>query len=277
MAQSREDLARSREETRQAQAKLEQAQASLAQSREDLARSREETRQAQAALEQSKAETGRRKRENKQLQAENKSLKEVEALTKNLDLVIVMDMTGSLDGELENLKANIRVLIKVLQKTITSLRIGFVAYRDFKENYESEAKFNAISGNYVTKSFPIQEVSDKLITFIHKLSARGGGDVPEAVNEGLKKAIKMKWRIGTNNVKKVIVVIGDVPSHNNTNAYNKVKGFISTHKNAKVSAIISDGSDEGKSFFKKLANDGQGEYVEDEGKILASLLMSIMD
>ncbi|MEM7651712.1 MAG: vWA domain-containing protein, partial [Pseudomonadota bacterium] len=90
----------------------------------------------------------------------------------DLDLVIVMDTTGSMRQEIRDIRANILGLVNILRRLSPSLRIGFVAYRDVGETY-------------VTKEFPLSEMTEGNVLglqgFLNTLGAKGGGDDPEDV------------------------------------------------------------------------------------------------
>ena len=78
-------------------------------------------------------------------------------------------------------------------------RFGVIAYRDYQDP------------DFVTKiSQPSFDVL-KARTFMSVLDANGGGDVPEAVTEALRKSEKaIAWRSGA---QRVLIVVGDAPPH----------------------------------------------------------------
>ena len=59
-----------------------------------------------------------------------------------VDLVFVMDTTGSMREELEDLQANLVGVIRILSRMAASLRVGFVAYKD-------------TDAAYLTQEFPL--------------------------------------------------------------------------------------------------------------------------
>ncbi len=192
---------------------------------------------------------------------------------RDLDLVFVMDTTGSMRRQIAGLRANLNGLVRVLGRLAPSFRVGFVAYRDFGEAY-------------VTRVFPITDMSvsgyARLRSFIDGLEAKAGGDHPEAVQEGLKKAVAMRWR---RNVRQIIVVIGDAPAHDRdmSAVYSMANRFSArSGRNNMVSVIYtaqrsSKYFGRGKSFFEQLANAGKGAYVVENARILESILISVLE
>ncbi|HEX5079840.1 MAG TPA: hypothetical protein VFV80_11875, partial [Geminicoccaceae bacterium] len=65
----------------------------------------------------------------------------------DLDLVFVMDTTGSMRNELADVQANLLGVIRVLHRLAPSLRVGFVAYKDH-------------GAVYVTRSFELSPMSE---------------------------------------------------------------------------------------------------------------------
>ena len=111
-----------------------------------------------------------------------------------------MDTTGSMRNELADVQANLLGVIRVLARLAPSLRVGFVAFKDH-------------GAAYVTQSFRLSPMSQdnvvKVIGFVGQMSAEGGGDDPEPVDEALAVATAMDWRADAQGQ---IIVIGDAPA-----------------------------------------------------------------
>ncbi|MEZ0123014.1 MAG: VWA domain-containing protein [Candidatus Reddybacter sp.] len=116
-----------------------------------------------------------------------------------LDVVFVVDSTGSMDWVIGEVQARIVDIVDVIRTLVPVSRFGVVAYRDVG------------SPSYITKHQVLTFSLNKLSLFLNNLSAEGGGDMQEAVYEGMRVATeKSGWRLGA---KKVIVLIGDAPPH----------------------------------------------------------------
>ena len=117
-----------------------------------------------------------------------------------LDIAIVFDSTGSMRSELQEVKNDIERICNTLFELIPQTRISICTYRDRGEDF-------IVKGQTLTKRV------DQIVTFLDEISAKGGGDEPEAVDAGLSWAIKKNaWRSAA---RKVIVVFGDASPHDN--------------------------------------------------------------
>ena len=211
---------------------------------------------------------------NEELDAEIRELRErvtnaerALAITKRLDIVFVLDCTSSMEDEINDLKANLVGIVRILQRTVESIHIGFVAYRDEGDDF-------------ITKPFPITDVEgsglNRLIEFVNSLEAAGGGDDQEAVDIAMREARDLIWR---NEVKQVMVVIGDVSAHNDDieTCYDIATNFRARPTTSKVSSVYANSEDGYAFFFRNIANRGGGEFVRDKGRMMESILISVMD
>ncbi|WP_207477376.1 VWA domain-containing protein [Arenibaculum pallidiluteum] len=183
----------------------------------------------------------------------------------DLDLVIVLDTTGSMRDELEDLQAGLLGIVRVLHRMAASLSIGVVAYRD-----DGEA--------YVTRALPLGRIDGRTLSgvldFVERLRAEAGGDPPEAVYRALAQATAMAWR---NGVQRQILVIGDAPAH--PAQAQRTLDLASGFRNAggSVRAIYTGADGAGRTFFERLAEAGGGEFRQHRGAIAESILLSVLD
>lgn len=127
-------------------------------------------------------------------------------LRPRIDVVFVVDTTGSMSGLLEGAKQTIWSIANRLSsgEPRPDIRVGLVAYRD-------------ITDEYVTKSFPLTRDLDTIHGQLSQLVASGGGDGPEHVNRGLSDAIHgMSWEEGQG-VLRLVFLVGDAPPHDDYN------------------------------------------------------------
>lgn len=188
----------------------------------------------------------------------------------DLDLVIVMDTTGSMRDELADAQANLLGIIEVLQRLSPTLRVGFVAYKDRGDDY-------------VTRVFPLAPASGgsaPVLSFVRGLTVGGGGDDPEAVDEALAVAISQPWR---NNVQGRILVIGDAAAHPAlvARAFDLARQFRASGSAAaprSVSTVFAGRGPSGdRAFFQQLAQAGGGDFSEYQGAMIESVLLSVLD
>jgi len=115
-----------------------------------------------------------------------------------LDIVICFDSTGSMGGEIDQVKRQIERIGQTLVTLIPKTRISIVTYRDRGDEY-------VVKGLPLTSS--IQEVS----SYLSRIRAEAGGDLPEGVDEGLY------WSTSQNQfrptARKMILLFGDAPPH----------------------------------------------------------------
>lgn len=115
-----------------------------------------------------------------------------------LDVVFVIDSTGSMEWVIEAVKARIANLMGVIKRMVPIARVGIVAYRDRGEEY-------------ITRMHDLTTNTNPLRAFLSGVKAEAGGDWEEAVEEGLRVAIEgVHWRKGS---KKMILLVGDAPPH----------------------------------------------------------------
>lgn len=129
-----------------------------------------------------------------------------------LDVVIVIDSTGSMQHVIDELKQRLGTLVATMQRMVPTARIGAVAFRDRDDGRTATAPRR--SEDFVVRWTDLTFSSKKVTGFLNGLVAEGGGDWEEAVQEGLQTAMKqMKWRP---DAKKVIIMVGSSPPHEET-------------------------------------------------------------
>lgn len=117
-----------------------------------------------------------------------------------LDLMLVVDTTGSMGDELHYLQAEIDAIAAEIRRQFPSIdqRYALVLYRDEGDEY-------------VVRSSDFTGSLESFRTSLSRQSAHGGGDEPEAVHLALEQAEKLSWREG--NTARVLFLVGDAPPH----------------------------------------------------------------
>ncbi len=115
-----------------------------------------------------------------------------------LDIVLTFDSTGSMQGEIDQVKGQIRRLGSTLLTLVPKARISLCTYRDQGDEY-------------VVRGLPLTNNLQQIEHYLSGIRAGGGGDAPEAVHEGIR------WSIEQNSfrprARKIILVFGDAPPH----------------------------------------------------------------
>ena len=190
-----------------------------------------------------------------------------------LDIVICMDITGSMGGQIAGLKQEIDDLARVLDRLAPSVGIGIVTYGD--------RLFNRVIDKH-----PIVRTNamGSLRRFVFNLEPRGttmfrnpNPDFPEALDRGLAEAIALNWR--PESERRYIIVIGDAAAYPEKEAtalaratrFAQVPGqHVSAVMVARRDAVV---------FFRQLARAGRGEFVDGVGgqSMIASVLLAIVE
>lgn len=115
-----------------------------------------------------------------------------------VQILINLDTTGSMGDELEYLKAELAdVVANVKESTNANVEVGVLCYRDTKDEY-------------LTKKFDFTTDIDAVLAYLKEQKAKGGGDLPEAVQTAFAVASEFSWKDDST---KVILHVADAASH----------------------------------------------------------------
>jgi hypothetical protein len=114
--------------------------------------------------------------------------------SKGLDVVLVIDGTGSMRFVIDDVKARMKSLVLAIHRLVPAARIGVVQFGGGGERIVIE---------------PFTLSPSQLATFLTAIKAENGGEWQEDTLAAVKAAVEqMVWRPGA---KKVIVLVGDTP------------------------------------------------------------------
>lgn len=118
----------------------------------------------------------------------------------SLDVMFVIDATGSMSDELRYLITELRDIISAVQARHEQIRMrfGLVVYRD-------------VGDEYVVRSFAFTDSLNEMQIQLNEQRAGGGGDYPEAMEQALEKAVNAEWSEG--NVARLLFLVADAPPH----------------------------------------------------------------
>lgn len=137
-------------------------------------------------------------------------VKQIQAGIRQLDVVFVIDATGSMGPFIDAVKQTVKDLTARLKGLPFQPDVAFalVAYRD-----------HDVPSGYITKHFDLEGDTDKFLGRIAELRAGEGGDTAEAVYDGVREALeKTSWR--SRYSAKVLVLCGDASGHEPGEAQN---------------------------------------------------------
>ncbi|HSV45370.1 MAG TPA: VWA domain-containing protein, partial [Ramlibacter sp.] len=118
-----------------------------------------------------------------------------------LDLVFLIDATGSMADEIDKLKATLRTISADVARLPSQpdLCFGLVAYRDRGDAF-------------LLRSHDFTNDLGSFQGALNALHAGGGGDYPEAMNEALHETVhKLSWR--GEGATRLVVLLADAPPH----------------------------------------------------------------
>jgi len=172
---------------------------------------------------------------------------------KGIDLVLVIDATGSMAPLIGATKRRIEAVVVGLRRVVPDLRVRVVFHRDRGDDF-------------LTASSPLTHEVRVLEDFIASVPAGGGGDMPEAVLEGVRAAATgTKWREKS---QRVVIVFGDAPPHDDDQALLEtfVKEFDGVVHTVDVTGYGRANAARGRGgahheAFRKIAEWGKGAFV----------------
>ena len=183
-----------------------------------------------------------------------------------IDVVFLLDSTGSMGDEIDVVKKKIQEMISeiALGDPAPDVRFGIVTYRDRGDEY-------------VARKFDLTRDIDRIIADLDGIEANGGGDYEESVNEGLHVAIQeMNWDLDRATTK-LVFLIGDAPPHMDyPDDYDYQREIpVALDRWIIVHAFGASGlSEEGERIFREIAEGSEGtftwltyrsQYVDAEG------------
>jgi hypothetical protein len=148
-----------------------------------------------------------------------------------LDVALVLDTTSSMGDEIKYLQAEFDAIATTIKTKFpqTTPRFGLVVYRD-------------LTDEYVTRSVPFTTDVDAFRASLAKQSASGGGDLPEAVPQGLTAGAALGWRT-TPEVARVMFWVADAPQHAGEEQAVNAAVTSAVQKDVHVYPVASSGVD----------------------------------
>ena len=190
-------------------------------------------------------------------------------------MIFVIDTTASMTPVLEELALSMGGIVRVLERLVPSLRVGFVAYRD------------SHFGTWVTRKLPATPTKGQaqvVYDYVNNLRAasRGGPTPDEAVFDGLREALALPHRQGA---KVSMIVIGDARAHPHEEqaTLTLARRFAASGPRRTVSALfVSTPSQRrfgqgDRGFFQRLAQAGDGAFKDHVGEMIENILLSVLD
>ena len=161
---------------------------------------------------------------------------EMEPMPPFIQLMYVVDVTGSMGDEIRYLQAELGNVVQEVVKANPGVQVSLALlfYRDHGDTEE----FRYVDFKDVTD--PADYESH--LSILKKQEAAGGGDYPEALDEALEQAIAGNWWTGST---KVLFHVFDAPAHDETENRTRLAAAIqaAAEKGVRICPVLASGAD----------------------------------
>ncbi len=183
-----------------------------------------------------------------------------------LDMMFMIDATGSMGDELNYIKRELEDVIDRIRETSSDdlrVRLSCNVYRDHGDEY-------------VVRDFPFNESSFEVVGQLRDQWANGGGDTPEAVEDALENAINAhEWSQAAR--ARLLFLVLDAPPHYTPERVQKLHDLArqAAAKGIRIIPIASSGIDKETEFllrFFSIYTEGTYLFLTDDSGIGGSHL-----
>jgi hypothetical protein len=188
-----------------------------------------------------------------------------------IDIIIALDTTGSMTGQLRSFQGGVIYLSRILMKWSESPAVGIIEIMDQCDYYRR-------------KKFSLREINSTSLSdlqrFVYSMGKMNTGcnnDMEEGIHLALREALTSNWRPNVD--KKVIILMSDFPpyKHMISEVQRSIKGF-SNKDNQTVSIVHplnASSTQQHVSVMKNLARLGKGQYIDGAGSIIGAIILAL--
>lgn len=157
---------------------------------------------------------------------------------KYLDLMLMVDTTGSMSDELMYLQEELRDMVERVAEENANLpiRISVNFYRD-------------VGDDYIVRSYPFTSDINNAVSSMMEQTAMGGGDTPEAVHTALDAAInEHEW---DENAVKLMFLVLDAPPHEDAQIVDETNKLtaMAAEQGIRIIPVASSGIDKATEYL----------------------------
>ena len=169
-----------------------------------------------------------------------------------LDILFLLDATGSMEDEIAQIRDTLLSIASRISDLPSQpdLRLGLVAYRDRGDEF-------------VTRVYDFEPDAERFLDTIRGVVAKGGGDIPESLNEALHVAVhEPGWRL--EEAIRLVFLIADAPPHlDYPDDYSYADEMAEAHRRGiKIFSVASSGLDpQGEYIFRQIAQHTMGRFI----------------
>ncbi len=170
------------------------------------------------------------------------------APTKNLDLLLTIDATGSMGDEMRYLQTELKAIVGRVERANPgiNIRTGLVVYRD-------------VGDDYVVREVPFTDDLEDFREALNAQNANGGGDKPEAMHTAMQTGLDMEWR---KDAIKINLLVADAPPHDRYLDETWEAGLLSRTKGIHIVPLAASGVDKTAEFvMRSMAQITGGRYL----------------
>ena len=167
-----------------------------------------------------------------------------------LDVLFVIDSTGSMGGLVEDGKKEMR---KIIDEILAGdpkpdLRVGLLTYRDHGDDY-------------LTKHIPLSRDFEAFYKFMAHVESGGGGDWEEDVSRAMHVSVSLfNWDMDKNTAR-MIFLFGDAPAHTDYGDFDfKKEADIARSKKITINAFAMNTDEKVKEQWTYMAKATGGIY-----------------
>ncbi|MEM9620076.1 MAG: vWA domain-containing protein [Pseudomonadota bacterium] len=185
-----------------------------------------------------------------------------------IDVVFVLDTTGSMSGLIDTAKQKIWSIASSMAsaQNAPEIRVGLVAYRDRGDAY-------------VTRVTDLSHDLDSVYGQLMEFQAAGGGDTPESGHTALRVAVdELSWS-EDQNVYKTVFLVGDAPAHTDYQDEQSLSQIVqrAVDRGILVNTIRCGNSPATEAQWLQIANLSQGKYLSVGQNVAAVAIDSPFD
>lgn len=165
-----------------------------------------------------------------------------------LDVMLVIDTTGSMGDEIRYLQSELRSILASISARHADLdiRVGFVFYRD-------------LGDDYITRTVAFDGNIGRAQGVLAQQSANGGGDYPEAMDQAMIRAVGQDWRP---DAVKSLLLVADAPPHDDQFGRTWAAAEVARAKRIQITPIAASGvADKAEYAMRAMAAATQSRYL----------------
>lgn len=130
-----------------------------------------------------------------------------------LDVLFVIDATGSMMYEIDMVKAKAKEIMNNISSMVPDSAFGLATFKDYNKSYRC-CGYGSMYGGPSDYPWRLdQDITtdiDAVAAAINGISATGGADLPQDYSRALYESQFVGWRDGA---KKILIMFGDAPPH----------------------------------------------------------------